>query len=39
MAVVYEQGLDESQFDPRVVTYLKSHFAQAADFMRNQSED
>lgn len=33
------KALDESQLDPRVVEYLKNHFAQAADFLRNQVED
>jgi hemoglobin len=32
------KALDESGLDPRVVEYLKNHFADAADFMRNQSE-
>ncbi|HEX9388962.1 MAG TPA: group II truncated hemoglobin [Anaerolineales bacterium] len=32
------KALDESQLDPRVVEYLKLHFAEAADFMRNQIE-
>lgn len=32
------RALDESQLDPRVVEDLKNHFAQAADFMRNQVE-
>ena len=30
------KALDESQLDPRVVAYLKRHFAEAADFLRNQ---
>ncbi len=29
-------ALDESQSDPRVAEYLKSRFAEIADFMRNQ---
>jgi hemoglobin len=29
------QALDESQFDPRVVEYLKARFAEVADAMRN----
>lgn len=33
------KALGESQLDPRVVEYLKNHFAQAADFLRNQVED
>ena len=32
------KALDESQFDLRVVEYLKKHFAETADFMRNQAE-
>ena len=32
------KALDESGLDPRVVEYLKGHFAQAADFLRNQAE-
>jgi hemoglobin len=32
------KALDESALDPRVVEYLKNHFAQAADFLRNQAE-
>ncbi len=32
------KALDESQLDPRVVEYLKLHFAETADFMRNQIE-
>jgi hemoglobin len=32
------KALDESGLDPRVVEYLKLHFAEAADFMRNQVE-
>ncbi len=32
------KALDESGLDPRVVEYLKNHFAGAADFMRNQPE-
>jgi len=33
------RALDESQLDPRVVEYLKNHFAQAANFLRNRVED
>lgn len=33
-----KKALDESGLDPQVVEYLKSHFAQAADFLRNQAE-
>ena len=29
------KALDESQVDPRVVEYLKAHFAETADFMMN----
>ena len=29
------KALDESQIDPRVVQFLKSRFAETADFMRN----
>ena len=32
------KALDESGLDPRVVEYLKKHFAETADFMRNQAE-
>ena len=32
------KALEESGFDPRVVEYLKQHFAETADFMRNQPE-
>jgi hemoglobin len=32
------KALEESQLDPRVVDYLKKHFAETADFMRNQVE-
>jgi hemoglobin len=32
------KALDESGLDPRVVEYLKAHFADAANFMRNQAE-
>jgi len=32
------KALEESQIDPRVVEYLKNHFTEAADFMRNQIE-
>ena len=31
------KALDESGLDPRVVAYLKSHFAETADFMRNRA--
>jgi hemoglobin len=30
--------LEESQLDSGVVRYLKNHFREAADFLRNQSE-
>ena len=30
--------LDESQLDPGVVEYLKNHFKEAANFLRNQAE-
>ena len=33
------KALDESGLEQDVVEYLKAHFAQAADFMRNQVED
>lgn len=33
------RALDESELDPRIVEYLKNHFAQAADFLRNQVEE
>lgn len=33
------KALDESGLDQRVVKYLKNHFAETADFMRNQVED
>ena len=33
------KALDESELDPRVVEYLKNHFAQATDFLRNRAED
>jgi hemoglobin len=33
------KALDEGQFDPRVVQYLKVRFAEVADFLRNQAED
>ena len=33
------KALDESHFDPRVVEYLKKHFAESADFLRNRRED
>ncbi len=32
------KALDESGLDSRVVKYLKQHFAETADFMRNQVE-
>jgi hemoglobin len=32
------KALEESQIDPRVVEYLKNHFTEAANFMRNQIE-
>ena len=32
------KALDESGLDPRVADYLKSRFAEVADFMRNQQE-
>ena len=32
------RALDESRLDPRVIEYLKKHFADAADFLRNQAE-
>jgi len=30
------KALDESKIDPRVVEYLKTRFAETADFLRNQ---
>jgi hemoglobin len=30
------KALDEGQFDPKVIEYLKSRFAEVADFMRNR---
>jgi hemoglobin len=33
------KALDESGFDPRVVTYLKNHFTDATDFLRNRAEE
>ena len=30
--------LDESQLDSRIVEYLKAHFAEAANFLKNQME-
>jgi hemoglobin len=33
------KALEESGLDARVVAYLKAHFADAANFMRNQAED
>jgi hemoglobin len=32
------KALEESQLDPRLVEYLRKHFAETADFMRNQAE-
>ena len=32
------KALQESQLDPQVVEYLKVHFAEAANFMRNKAE-
>ena len=32
------KALDQSQLDPGVVEYLKNHFKEAADFLRNQAE-
>lgn len=32
------KALDESHRDPRVVEFLKTRFAEVADFMRNQME-
>ena len=32
------KALDESSLDPRVVDYLKSHFTDAAEFLRNRAE-
>jgi hemoglobin len=32
------KALDESHLDPRVVEFLKTRFAEVADFMRNQME-
>ena len=32
------KALEESQLDPRVVTYLKVRFTEVADFMRNRAE-
>jgi len=32
------KALDESGLDPQVIQHLKNHFAEAADFMRNQVE-
>lgn len=32
------KALNESGIEPRVVEFLKNHFAEAADFMRNQVE-
>ena len=33
------KALDETQLDPGVVEYLKNHFTQATDFLRNRVED
>ena len=33
------KALEESQLDSRIVEYLKAHFAEAANFLRNQMED
>jgi hemoglobin len=33
------RALDEIELDPRILEYLKNHFVQAADFLRNQVED
>jgi hemoglobin len=33
------KALDESGFDPRVVDYLKNHFTEATDFLRNRAEN
>ena len=33
------KALEESGLDPRAVEYLKAHFVEATDFMRNQVED
>lgn len=32
------KALEQSSLDPRVVEYLKSRFAETADFLRNQPE-
>ena len=32
------KALDESNLDPRVVEYLKAHFKDAAEFLRNRAE-
>ena len=32
------KALDESGLNPRVIEYLKNHFKEAANFMRNQGE-
>jgi hemoglobin len=32
------KAIDESHLDPRVVEFLKTRFAEVADFMRNQME-
>jgi hemoglobin len=31
------KALDESNLDPRIVEYLKKHFADSADFLRNRA--
>jgi hemoglobin len=33
------KALDESGFSPSVVQHLKSHLAEAADFLRNKAEE
>ena len=32
------KALEESQLDSRIVEYLKAHFAEAANFLKNQME-
>ena len=32
------KALDESGFDPKVIEYLKTHFSDATDFLRNRAE-
>jgi hemoglobin len=32
------KALDESNLDPRVVEYLKAHFTDSAEFLRNRAE-